>query len=80
MKAQLIQDNEGKTTGIFITIEDWEQIKKTYPKIETFDYELPQWQKDILDERIKDLDNPEILQPIEKLLNSLDDHPIPQKC
>ncbi|MGL4582663.1 MAG: hypothetical protein ACRCVU_06740 [Flavobacterium sp.] len=33
MKAQLIQDNEGKTTGIFITMEDWEQIKKTIKQI-----------------------------------------------
>lgn len=67
MIAQLIQDNEGKTTGVFITIEDWEQIKKIYPDIETSDYELPQWQKDILDERIKDLDKPEMLRPISEL-------------
>jgi len=73
MKARYIQDSEGKTTGVFITIEDWEQIKKTHPEIENFDYELPQWQKDILNERIKDLDNPQLLHPIEELLNSLDD-------
>lgn len=72
MIAQLIQDNEGKTTGVFITIEDWEQIKKTYPDIETFDYELPQWQKDILDERIKDLDKPEMLRPISDIFDFID--------
>lgn len=72
MIAQLIQDNEGKTTGVFITIEDWEQIKKTYPDIATFDYELPQWQKDILDERIKDLDKPEMLRPISDIFDFID--------
>ncbi|WP_121964591.1 addiction module component CHP02574 family protein [Myroides sp. N17-2] len=72
MIAQLIQDDEGKTTGVFITIEDWEQIKRNYPNIETFDYELPQWQKDILDERIKDLDKPEMLRPISDIFDFID--------
>jgi hypothetical protein len=28
MKAQIIQDNNGLPTGVFIPIEDWENIKK----------------------------------------------------
>lgn len=72
MKAQIIQDNKGLPTGVFIPIEDWENIKKHYPNIEKIDQELPQWQKDILDIRLADLNNPDELEPIDELFKVLD--------
>lgn len=72
MKTQIIQDHKGKPTGIFIPIEDWNNIKKKYPDIDHFDDELPQWQKDILDIRLNDLDNPEKIKSIENLFEILD--------
>lgn len=72
MKTQIIQDFNGLPTGVFIAIEDWENIKKHYPNIENVDQELPQWQKDILDIRLADVNNPDKLEPIDELFKVLD--------
>ncbi|MFY7665162.1 addiction module component CHP02574 family protein [Flavobacterium sp.] len=72
MKTQIINDVNGLPTGVFIPIEDWELIKKYYPNIEKVDQQLPQWQKDILDSRLADLDNPNNLDPIDELFRVLD--------
>ncbi len=34
MKVQLIEDNNGKATGVFIPIKDWQAIKKRYKDLE----------------------------------------------
>jgi len=34
--------------------------------------ELPKWQKDLLDKRLNDIDNPEFIHPIDKLYTFLD--------
>lgn len=36
------------------------------------DAELPSWQKDLLDKRLKDIDNPELIHPIDQLYTFLD--------
>lgn len=72
MRTQIIQDHNGQPTGVFIPIEDWENIKKNYPDIEKIDDELPQWQKDALDMRLADLNNPNQLEPIDNLFKTLD--------
>ena len=73
MRLQIIQDQNGKTTGVFITIEDWENIKRKYPNIEKAEDDLPQWQKEIIDARLLDLKNPQKLKPIEHLFDVLDE-------
>ena len=73
MRPQIIQDQNGKTTGVFITIEDWENIKRKYPNIEKADDDLPQGQKEIIDARLLDLKNPQKLKPIEHLFDVLDE-------
>ncbi len=72
MKTQIIKDANGRPTGVFIPIEQWKHIKSMYPNIENTDDELPQWQKDLLDERIADLDNPDRIEPIEEFYKALD--------
>lgn len=72
MKTQILQDYNGLPTGVFIPIEDWENIKKHYPTIENIDQELLQWQKDILDIRLADLNNPDKLESIDELFKVLD--------
>lgn len=52
MKTQIIKDYNGLPTGVFIPIQDWENLKKHYPNIEKVDEELPQWQKNLLDARL----------------------------
>lgn len=43
MNLQVLQDNFGNQKGVFIPIEDWENIKRHYPNIEKVNQELPQW-------------------------------------
>lgn len=73
MKTQIIQDHNGLPAGVFIPIEDWENLKKNYPNIEKIVDDLPQWQKEILDTRLNDLGNPAKIKPINYLYNVLDD-------
>jgi hypothetical protein len=72
MRTQIIQDHNGTPTGIYIPIKDWENIKKSYPSIEKVDQDLPQWQKDIIDARLADLNNPDKFKSIDHLFDVLD--------
>lgn len=73
MRTQIIQDHNGLPTGVFIPIEDWENMKKKYPDIDKINEDVPQWQKDILDKRLNDYrNNPDSFKPIEELFDALD--------
>ena len=41
MNLQYISDSAGKTTGVFIPIEDWEKLKSQVFDIKEIDYEYP---------------------------------------
>ncbi len=72
MKLQVLQDNFGNPTGIFMPIEDWNLIKNNYPDIENLSTDLPQWEKDLIDSRLDAIaKNTERLKPIESLLKEL---------
>jgi ribosome-binding ATPase YchF (GTP1/OBG family) len=72
MKLQVLQDNLGNQTGVYVPIEDWTLIKNNYPDIETLEQELPQWEKDIIDSRLDAISkNPERLKSIENLFEEL---------
>lgn len=73
MQPQIIQDQNGKTTGVFIPIEDWENIKRRYPSIEKTEDDLPQWQKEIIDARLVNSENPEKLKSIKHLFDVIDE-------
>ncbi len=70
---QLLQNELGAITGVFIPIKEWTIMKSNYPDIDSLDKELPDWQKKILDERLKDIEkNPASLRPISELFDILD--------
>ncbi len=72
MKLQVLQDNFGNQTGVYVPMEDWTLIKNNYPDIESLDKELPQWEKDVIDSRLEAITkNPKRLKPIEGLLDEL---------
>jgi hypothetical protein len=72
MRLQVIQDGEGKSTGVFIPMEDWTLIKNQYPDIENIDSDLPQWEKDLIDTRLDAIaKNPERLKSGKDLLQEL---------
>jgi hypothetical protein len=73
MLLQYISDDSGHKTAVIIPIEQWNIIKTEYPDIESIEGDLPQWQKDLIDVRLKKIaDNPECLRPIEELFEELD--------
>lgn len=73
MRTQIIQDHNGLPTGVFIPIEDWENIKMKYPDIDKINQDIPQWQKDLLDKRLDDYkNNPDKFKPIDELFDALD--------
>ena len=73
MKTQIIQDYKGLPIGVFIPIEDWENLKKHYPNLENINDELPQWQKDILDARLDDYyKNPTDVMDFDKMIDAIE--------
>ena len=52
MNLQYISDSEGQTTGVFIPINEWNDLKKKYKDIEREDIDIPEWQKDLVRERL----------------------------
>ena len=73
MNVQYISDNLGNRIAVVVAIEDWESIKKRYPSIEKVNEDLPQWQKEILDARLADINNPNKFKSIEYLFDVLDE-------
>ncbi|TRX36775.1 addiction module component CHP02574 family protein [Flavobacterium sp. ZT3R18] len=72
MKLQVLQDNFGNQTGVYVPMEDWTLIKNNYPDIENLEQDLLQWEKDLIDSRLEAIAiNPERLKPIEGLLEEL---------
>ena len=72
MKLQVLHDNLGNQTGVYVPMEDWTLIKQQYPDIESLDQELPQWEKDLIESRLDAISkNPERLKPIESLIKEL---------
>jgi len=60
MNLQFISDSKGKTTGVFIPINEWNVLKKKYKGIEQEELFIPSWQMDEVRNRIKDhKDHPE---------------------
>lgn len=70
MKLQIIQDGDGKSTGVFIPMKDWALIKNEYPDIENTGVELESWEKDLINARLDAIDkNPERLKSGKNLLD-----------
>ncbi|HBX51166.1 MAG: hypothetical protein A2275_09425 [Bacteroidetes bacterium RIFOXYA12_FULL_35_11] len=60
MNLQYITDNKGQTAGVFIPIQDWNQLKKIYKELEKTEENfvgIPDWHKSILDKRLNSLKN-----------------------
>jgi hypothetical protein len=69
MPLHYVSDNSGNTVAVQIPIDEWNSITEKYAGIE----ELPQWQKNIIDQRLNAIaDNPASLKPFEDLFKELD--------
>jgi len=54
MNLQYISDSKGQTTGVFIPINEWNDLKSKYKDIEQEDIDIPEWHKDLVRERFND--------------------------
>jgi hypothetical protein len=54
MKLQYISDDKGQTTGVFIPINEWNDLKNKYKDIEQEEIGVPGWQKDLVLKRLED--------------------------
>jgi hypothetical protein len=57
MNLQYISDSDGQTTGVFIPIKEWNNLKKKYKGIEEAEGIIPQWHKDLVKERLENYNN-----------------------
>jgi DNA repair protein RadC len=56
MNLQYISDNQGKTTGVFIPIQDWEALKSKYSDLEKEEgamVDIPEEHKNIVRQRME---------------------------
>jgi len=52
MNLQYISDSKGQTTGVFIPINEWNDLKRKYKDIECEDVDIPEWHKDLVRQRV----------------------------
>ena len=53
MNLQYITDSLGKTTGVFIPIEEWTDLKTKLKGIDWEEIEMPEWQISAVRERLE---------------------------
>lgn len=54
MNLQYISDSKGQTTGVFIPINEWNDLKNKYKNIEQEEVNVPEWHKDLVLKRLDD--------------------------
>jgi hypothetical protein len=57
MNLQYISDSNGQTTGVFIPIKEWNDLKRKYKDIEKEDIDIQEWHKDLVIQRLDDYKN-----------------------
>ncbi|MBW8332968.1 MAG: addiction module protein [Prolixibacteraceae bacterium] len=73
MNLQFISDSKGQTTGVFIPINEWNELKNKYKGLDQDEMEIPSWHMDILMVRIADYEkNPEQALDFEKTMDEIE--------
>ncbi|MCG8582765.1 MAG: addiction module protein [Bacteroidales bacterium] len=54
MNLQYISDSKGRTTGVFIPINEWNNLKNKYKDIEHEEVGVPDWHKELVLKRLED--------------------------
>jgi len=72
MNVQYLSDDKGHITAVQVAIEDWERLRLVHPDINDIDSELSLWQTQLLDQRLKVIEeHPELVRPISELIDVL---------
>jgi hypothetical protein len=73
MRLQYISDSDGQTTGVFIPINEWNNLKTKYKGIEHEEVDVPEWHKKTVQERLNDYrKNPNSAMDFDSALNDID--------
>ncbi len=73
MNLQYISDSNGRTTGVFIPINDWNELKKKFKDIDRLDIDIPDWHKGLVRERMEEYNaNPETEIDLDKAMNNIE--------
>jgi Putative addiction module component len=57
MNLQYITDANGQTTGVFIPIDEWNDLKTRFKDIDEQSLEIPEWHKEIVRRRMELINN-----------------------
>ena len=72
LATQVLTDQQGIPMGVFIPMLTWERIIVQYPDLKSFNLDIPQWEKDFIDQRLNLAQHhPERLRPVEMLFETL---------
>ncbi len=72
MSLQFISDTTGKTTGVYIPIEEWNALKNKYKGLEE-NIEVPDWHQSIVEERVEDYQrNPDNTIDFDDAMNDIE--------
>lgn len=73
MSIQYLSNENGQVTAVQLPIEEWEKLKIMYPNIDTVDFSLPEWHKEILDKRLRAIAKDSTrIKPISELMSELE--------
>ena len=73
MSLQYLSDENGQIIAVQVPITDWEMLRRKYPEIEAPAQGLPDWQKELIDLRLKAIEeNSGCILPADSLLAELD--------
>lgn len=53
MNLQYITDSNGQTTGVFIPIKEWNDLKDKFRDIDQKGTDVPEWHKEIVRKRME---------------------------
>ena len=73
MNLQYIFDSQGKTTGVFIPIKEWNDLKNKHMGIEKEDIDIPEWHKDLVRQRVDEhKKNPAFAMDFDSAMDDID--------
>ena len=73
MNLQFISDSTGKTTGVFIPINEWNDLKSKFKGIEQEEIDIPAWHKDVVRERMADYkENPDMALDFDAAMDDIE--------
>ena len=73
MNLQYVSDSKGKTTGVFIPINEWNELKKKYKSIELEELSVSEWHKDLVVKRLEDYkENPDSAMDFDAAMDDIE--------